>query len=207
MKTVAIYNGKGGSGKTNLAIHVAVVAAHTMRTAILDLDTDMQYAWEWSKTREQTSPAVEKSTAAQLPKDLAKLAAAGVELTILDFPPNLSITNAKALAMVDLIVVPVQPSAADINGFLKAINIIQSSEKPFVFVMSRTDKNDPDVADAVTILSQYSEVCPTHLGDRKVFKRSMSAGLSVIEFQRTSVAATESVAVCEWILKKLNGEK
>lgn len=207
MKTIAVYNGKGGCGKTNVVVHVGVAAAHTMRTSILDLDTDMQYAWEWSQRREQTSPVVEKSTAPQLPKQLADFAAAGVELTILDFPPNLSAANAKSLALVDLIVVPVQPSAADINGFLKAVNIVKSSGKPFVFVMSRTDKGDPDVADTVTILSQFGEVCPTHIGDRKAFKRSMSVGLSVIEYQRSSVAAAESAAVCEWILNKLNGAK
>lgn len=207
MKTIAIYNGKGGSGKTNLAVHAGVVAAHTMRTGILDLDADMKYAYEWAVARGHQAPAVQLSTAPKLAKDLADLAAAGVELAILDFPPNLSVANATALSLADLIVIPVQPSAADLNGFLKAIKIIQSSKRPFVFVISRASAGDPDVGDTVTVLSQYGEVCPTHIGDRKAFKRSLSVGMSVVEFDSKSKAAAESIAVCEWILKKLTGAK
>lgn len=207
MKTIAIYNGKGGSGKTNLAVHVGVVAAHTMRTGILDLDADMQYAYEWAIARDHQAPAVQRSTAPKLAKDLAGLAEAGVELAILDFPPNLSTANATALALADLIVIPVQPSSADLNGFHKAINIIRSSKRPFVFVISRASPNDPDVGDTVTVLSHYGEVCPTHIGDRKAFKRSLSVGMSVIEFDSKSKAAAESIAVCDWILTKLKGEK
>lgn len=205
MKKIAFYNGKGGSGKTTSAVHVGVVAAHKMRTAIIDLDIDMENALAWSRERKLRPPSVLATTPTKLSRQLDHLADQDVELAILDFPPNLSTLNANALNLVDLIVIPVQPTFNDLNGYYRAINIIRSSGRPFVFLINRAPGATQEVADTVQVLSTFGEVCPTHIGDRIAFSRSMGLGKSVMEYQSTGKAAHESVEVCNWILNKLEG--
>ena len=54
MKTLAIIAQKGGSGKTTLAVHLAVCATrHKLKTALIDLDPQAS-AYHWNASRERT---------------------------------------------------------------------------------------------------------------------------------------------------------
>ena len=69
MKTVAIVSQKGGSGKTTIAVHLAVCAERTGKVAaIIDLDPQAS-AVEWHSRRAADTPEVIIST----PERLASL--------------------------------------------------------------------------------------------------------------------------------------
>ena len=54
MKTLAILAQKGGSGKTTLAVHMAVCATRRkLRTALIDLDPQGS-AYDWNASREDS---------------------------------------------------------------------------------------------------------------------------------------------------------
>jgi len=56
MKTVAILSQKGGTGKTTLALHLAVAAERRdISVAVIDLDPQASAA-EWKDSRADESP-------------------------------------------------------------------------------------------------------------------------------------------------------
>jgi chromosome partitioning protein len=81
MKTIAIIAQKGGSGKTTLAVHMAVCAIRqNLRTALIDLDPQGS-AHDWNESREdgEKLDAV-KAGSGQLAALLKQAKAAGADL-------------------------------------------------------------------------------------------------------------------------------
>lgn len=60
MKTIAILSGKGGAGKTTLAVHLAVAseqAGHS--TALIDLDPQASaFSWKDTRPSDTNTPSV-----------------------------------------------------------------------------------------------------------------------------------------------------
>ena len=71
MKTLAILSRKGGTGKTTLAVHLAVAAEKAgLTTAVIDLDPQAS-ATKWADTRDVDSPVVISAHAIGLPSPLS----------------------------------------------------------------------------------------------------------------------------------------
>ncbi len=77
MKTIVIVGQKGGTGKTTLAIHLAVAAERKRLSAvIIDLDPQAS-ATAWRDLRAAKGPAVESVQPARLAATLAAAEKAG----------------------------------------------------------------------------------------------------------------------------------
>ena len=88
MKTIAILSNKGGTGKTTLAIHLAVAAEQaSKRTAVLDLDPQ-DSATTWGEARGKDTPAVVPTHARHLPRMLDAANQNGTEIAIVDTAPT-----------------------------------------------------------------------------------------------------------------------
>ena len=82
MLTIALVSQKGGSGKTTLALHLAVASAQTGRhAAIIDLDPQASAA-HWADRREAALPTVLAAPASRLRPELDRALAAGVGRTL-----------------------------------------------------------------------------------------------------------------------------
>lgn len=202
MKTIAFFNSKGGAGKSTLAVHLGVAAAYERPTALLDADPQGTLQ-AWSGARALESPTVLPVSAANLAGKLAMLEEQGVALCVLDCPPYITAESAKLVELCDFIVVPVQPTMPDIAGCNHAVQIIKSTGKPFAFIVNRAPSRAPEVAQAIEALSQWGEVCPVVIGDRRSFSRALASGQSVIEFDGESAACKEVANACAWILSKI----
>lgn len=205
MKTIALFNSKGGAGKSTLSIHLAVSAAEHMLVGILDLDSaGSETASLWSRTRDQGLPPRVKGSAAQtLKADLAEMKAVGAELVILDCPPSVTVESALFVAHADFVVIPVQPTMPDVGASHKAVRIVQSQGKPFAFVLNSCPPSSPETQEAIEGLSQAGELCPILIGDRIAFSRALKTGNAVTEMARSGKAYEETVAACNWILSKI----
>lgn len=202
MKTIAFFNSKGGAGKSTLAVHLGVVAAYERPTALLDADPQGTLrAWGGARTLE--APAVLPVSAANLGTELGSLAKQGVALSVLDCPPYITAESSRLVDLSDFVVVPVQPTMPDIAGCNHAVEIIRASGKPFAFVLNRAPARAPEVAQAIEALSQWGEVCPIVIGDRRSFSRALASGQSVTEFESGSAASKEAAEACAWILSKI----
>ena len=101
---------KGGSGKTTLAVHVAVCAVrHALGVAMIDLDPQRSlYKWNQSRPDNHKIDTI-AAEAGQVPGLLKQAQAGGVDLVIIDTAPHSDNKAAIVARMADFILIPLHP--------------------------------------------------------------------------------------------------
>ena len=137
MKTIALIAQKGGSGKTTLALSLAVAAEQAGAVSvIIDLDPQAT-ACNWGDRRESDTPVVVDAQPARLPKALNKAAQAGVEFAIIDTPPRSEQASLAAARNADLIIIPCRPQVYDLETVPNSKNLIAlAGEKPTLVILN-----------------------------------------------------------------------
>ncbi len=148
MKAILIANPKGGSGKTTLATNVAgYLASRGRRVAILDLDRQKS-ATQWLSNRSPNLPAIELM---QSEEEMD----APVDSLVIDSPAGLHGKNLEhALKLVHLVIVPIAPSAFDIQAsrdFLEVLHHEKTVRKGKIFVGVVGMRMDPRTRAALTL--------------------------------------------------------
>lgn len=206
MKVMAVFNTKGGSGKSTISMHVGVAASESINAVILDADPNKSSA-TWGKTRKTATPLVKETSSARLTAEIEALRGQGVDLVILDCPPSINADTVSLVAAADFVVVPVQPTILDVAGCYNATKMITSQQKPFVYVVSRCPTPSQDTRDAIAALEKSGEVCPVVISDRIAFSRALAYGLAVTEYEKSGKAYDEAMQWCNWILRKIGVEQ
>src|SRR3712207_3164956 len=125
MKTIALIAQKGGSGKTTLALSLAVAAeasGHT--TMIVDLDPQAS-ACKWGDRRQADTPIIIDAQPSRLPNALAKAAQAEVGLTIVGTPARIEQAAGEAARVADLVVIPARPSIYDLETLQTSLDLVK----------------------------------------------------------------------------------
>ena len=115
MKTIALIAQKGGTGKTTLALSLAVAAEQDGKQAvIIDLDPQST-ACRWSDRRQAETPVVVDAQAARLGKALKAAEERGVDLVIVDTPARNADASLEAAKLADLVVLPCRTQIYDLE--------------------------------------------------------------------------------------------
>ena len=134
MKTLAVLSRKGGTGKTTLAIHLAVAAERAGHTTILiDLDPQASAA-KWNDEREGDTPFVVTAPPSRLKEVLAKAADGGATLAILDTAPHTETAALDAASVAQMALIPCKPALIDLHAITSTINVVRLRKRP------RTDR-------------------------------------------------------------------
>lgn len=204
MRKIAFLAQKGGSGKTTLAVHTAVAAAEAGETVVI-IDTDPQKsATVWSNARAQETPVVATAAVTDLGRVIEAANQEHMTLAIVDTAPHAAPAATHIVRAVDLVVIPVRPTAFDVAAVGSAVDIVKAAGVRAVFVLSACPFRSPEIAETRTVLAEYGlPVAPTEIIDRRAFARAVATGRSVTEFESDGKAAIEIRAFWMWLREEL----
>ncbi|HET9159854.1 MAG TPA: AAA family ATPase [Caulobacteraceae bacterium] len=208
MHTVAVIALKGGSGKTTVAMHMAL-AAHWRGLDSMVVDIDPQAsASDILSAREEPGPAVVNASG---PKLLAaKFAAVGLkkDLLIVDTAAGAVEDVTEAVVLSDYVVLVVRPTLIDIAGLVRSFRIVRRLAKPCAVVVNqapvaREGTEAPLVRRALRALDYMgAPLAPTILRSRAVYQTALERGRSVEEML-DKAAAREAAALWAWLWSEI----
>jgi chromosome partitioning protein len=204
MQKIAFLAQKGGSGKTTLAVHTAVAAAESGEIVVV-IDTDPQKsATVWGNSRMQDTPIVATAAAADLGRVIEAAIQDKMTLAIVDTAPHAAPAATHIVRAVDLVVIPVRPTAFDVAAVGSAVDIVKAAGVRAVFALSACPFRSPEIAETRIVLAEYGlPVAPTAIIDRRAFARAIATGRSVTEFESDGKAAIEIRAFWAWLREEL----
>lgn len=206
MKTLAILSGKGGAGKTTLAVHLAVAAVQAGHsTALIDLDPQAS-AFSWYKTRSDDvpSPVVISAHAARLLEVLDTARNKGVTCTIIDTAPHAETPALAAARAASLVLIPCRPSIFDLRSISTTIDIAKLAGVPSMIVLNAVPARGNRAAQARQAISTYNVPCaPCELGHRVAFVNSVTSGATAQEDDPKSKASQEILSLYKYITQQI----
>lgn len=206
MHTIALIAQKGGTGKTTLALSLAVAAAQNgLQSVIIDLDPQAT-ACNWSDRRSFDSPVVIDAQAARLPAALEKAAQAGVDFVVIDTPARSEQSALAAAKAADLVIIPCRPQAYDLETVPNTLEIVKlAGGKPALVVLNAIAPQGNRHEQARAYLDSLdAHVCPQMIGTRAAFGDAGALGLAALEYDPASKAAMESLQVYKYIYSLLH---
>jgi chromosome partitioning protein len=204
MKTIAVLSQKGGSGKTTIALHLAVASALSGKnTAIIDLDPQASAA-RWGDRRETELPVVISAQAARLGKEIDRVRDLGGEFLIIDTAPHSDSAALEAARAADLVIIPCRPAILDLEAITSTTGLVEVTKTPAFVVMNAVAPVGAEAESALDLLKSLDiAVCPTRLGNRVAFSRALVSGQTAQEVEPEGKAAMEVTSlhmfVCEHV--------
>jgi chromosome partitioning protein len=205
MPTIAIVSQKGGSGKTTLAVHLAVAATRAGKVACI-IDTDPQAtAAAWSDWRSGEEPEVVTSPPARLAKTVEEAKKLGAEVIVIDTPPHADAAAREAVVGADLVLIPTRPRGFDLHAIQTTAQLLRFAGKPAFVVFNATPARGNQLfTEASEVVSTYGlSVCPITFADRAAFHHSTTAGRVAAEIDPNGKAAGEADALWQWMCKQV----
>ena len=204
MYTVALIAQKGGTGKTTLAINLAVAAeAAGQRTALVDLGPQASAAG-WGDHRESDRPAVAAVPAARLHDALQSARGHGADLAVIDTAPHSEAAALAAARVADLALVPLRPGVLDLRALATTADICALAGARTAVMLNQAPPRGPLPEQAAeAIAARGLEVAPCRIGARVAFQHSLTNGLGVLEHEPAGKAASEIRELFRWVRTRL----
>jgi chromosome partitioning protein len=204
MYVLALVTQKGGSGKSVLAVGLAVAAMENReRVAFVEADPQVTVS-EWKERRGNPCPRVVRvADPAEIEGALVRLEAEGIWLTVIDTAATNNALAMLAIARADLCLIPVRPSPADIQAAIPTLIAIRRLNRRFAFVLNQTPPRGCRLSEAATSLNSLGGLALPYVGRRNDHRDALGAGLGVTEFAQEGRASEEVRELWRWVLKKL----
>jgi chromosome partitioning protein len=209
MKTISFISNKGGTGKTTVAVNIAVKACdHNYRVLIGDLDPQKS-SLDWARGRNKESPSVIPVKRGALFTAQFSAEREGIDLLILDTPsasPEISLQAAKAS---NLTVMVTRPTVMDLRTMTDMVATLKSLGLKSVILLNqapsqRNSKEPMLVKEAIGYLLGFGlPLVPSCIRTRMAFQASITKGNSASELFPEGVAAHEVNAVWTYLSEQL----
>jgi chromosome partitioning protein len=202
--TITLASQKGGTGKSTLAIGLAVAAMQDGERVCM-LETDPQGTISnWGVRRANPEPTVERITDRfQLDRMLRMLVRRSYTLAIIDTPGTDNDMTSDAIRLADLCLVPARPSLADIEAAHPTFQAIHMFGRPFAFVLNQAPVRGQRAAYVATGLKELGALALPYIVLRNDHMDSLATGFAVSEFAPDGIAAAEIRALWAWSKSKL----
>ncbi|MFV0358156.1 ParA family partition ATPase [Tropicimonas sp.] len=206
--TITVAQQKGGSGKTTVAVNLAVhLLEQGHRVAVLDTDPQGSLG-RWFMTRREATggePGMEFSTASAwgVGYECDKLRKTN-DFVIVDTPPKADSDLRPALREANLVIVPVSASQLDLWATEAVLELVERTRKTGLLVLNRARAGTRLNAEMEAGMAELdAPVASAVLGNRVIFAEALGQGFGVSERQRSGPAAAEVAALSDEVVAML----
>jgi chromosome partitioning protein len=209
MKVLAIIGQKGGTGKTNTALGVAVAGSLAGRTvAVIDLDPQTTAA-NWSDRRGEEAPAVVSCQVSRLDQVLHAAEKRGVQLAVIDTPGKSTDALIAAAKAADFVLMPIQPQLFDIETLasLKDVLTLAGNPRAAVLINRAPVQGSRHAETQEAAIARGFTVCPVVVFSRAAHGDAGNIGKTAIEYDAKGKAAQEMTDLYRYIAISLEGKR
>ena len=209
-KVITIAQQKGGTGKTTLAVHLALafIKYHNLKVAIIDTDPQGSLG-KWFIIRSEKNISNQNLTfktaslwGAQYESKILKQ---DHDIVIIDTPPKIESDARPAIEASNLVLIPVAPSPVDFWATESIIEIAKKAKRKILIQINRANHRSKLISKTHEYIKSIKVVATnTLIGHRQIFIASMGEGKTVVEKQRKSKAVQEIKEISKQILFELN---
>jgi chromosome partitioning protein len=195
---IAVLNPKGGAGKSTVTSNLAR-SLQIEGKNVLIADSDPQGTLrDWRQiSQNDEQPMVVGIDRPNLHNDLSKLAGS-FDFIIIDGAAKLQEMIASSIKAADIVIIPIQPSAADVWGCRDLIDLIKTRQevangKPkAVFLINRQIKNANISQDITSVLGEFKlPILKSRTTQRVIYAETLSLGTTVLDAEPNGSAALE----------------
>lgn len=208
MYVISMIGQKGGSGKTTLALNLAVAAAQKgLSSVIVDLDPQANAA-NWRDRRQAEIPEVISAPPSRLGPILKAAEDAGAQFVCIDNPGKADSGAIAAAAVANLILVPVGLQMFHLETLQGVYRLLKAAvpNPPAWLVLNAVHPSATVQLEAMRRLIETSNpmpICPVHLTRLEAYATSADNGQTPLETAPDSRAAGEVKTLYKWTIKQL----
>jgi chromosome partitioning protein len=187
MRTIAVIARKGGSGKTTVAVHMAI-AAHLRGRRTLLADSDPQRSSSTVlRGRRDAGPDYTETCGLQLCALQMTALRREFDALVIDTAAGAEDELAHAIVLADLSLLVIRPTFLDFAAAIRTADVLRRLKKPGMIVLnqapvSRAGTEPPLVKKAHEALRLMRlPVAPTILRSRGVYQQALESGCSAEE--------------------------
>ena len=208
-KVITISQQKGGSGKTTLAVHLALafIKYHNLKVAVIDTDPQGSLG-KWFMIRTEKKVSNENLTfktaslwgAQYESKTLKK----DHDIVIIDTPPKIESDARPSIESADLVLIPVAASHVDFWATGAIVEIAKKANKKILIQINRSSQRSKLISKTNDFIKSLNlSSTKTIIGNRQIFASSMGEGKTAVEKQKKSNAVEEIKQLSEQILSEI----
>jgi len=197
VRTIAVVARKGGSGKTTVAVHLALSAHLSGRRSVLvDLDPQRS-AIEALRMRRGSGPQRVEATSRGLYNAQVLAQRGGAEAMIIDTAAGTDEGMSNAIVLSDLTLLVVRPTFLDLAAAARTAEVLGWLRKPGLVVLNqapsaRDGVEPPAVRKALRALMVLGlPIVPVVLRSRTSYQTALETGRSALEIDPAGPAAGE----------------
>jgi chromosome partitioning protein len=195
MFTISLVGQKGGTGKTTVAVGLAVAASIAgMVAAVIDVDPQAS-ATNWKDRRTAENPAVVSAQASRLKQTLDAARNGGAEFVVIDTAGRNDDSALNAARLSDLVLIPTRANVVEVETLRAVSDLLRIAGNPKAFVVLNgvhpaSTKTADDAREMVRAIFGL-ECAPVHLCHRQAYAEAPMTGQSPQELDADGKAGVE----------------
>ena len=208
-KVITISQQKGGSGKTTLAVHLALafIKYHNLKVAIIDTDPQGSLVkWFMIRTEKKISNDNLTFKTASLwgAQYESKTLKKDHDIVIIDTPPKIESDARPSIESADLVLIPIAASHVDFWATGAIVEIAKKANKKILIQINRSSQRSKLITKTNEFIKSLDlSATKTIIGNRQIFASSMGEGKTAVEKQKKSSAIEEIKQLSEQILSEV----